>query len=111
MIDLRHPPAVLSARLPRASIEVAVALTLAHEAKPAKRVIGTDLAGAFDGAFNGEFHGEFDGEFGGGISPAGCPRLLVRLIVSLLHPADHAAVAVLSQQVGTRKLARRTSAR
>ena len=47
MIDLRHPPAVLPARLPRASIEVAVASTLAHQAKPAKRVIGTDLAGAF----------------------------------------------------------------
>ena len=107
MIDLRHPPAVLPARLPRASIEVAVASTLAHQAKPAKRVIGTDLAGAFDG----EFYGEFDGEFGCGISPAGCPRLPMRLIVSLLHRADHAAVADLSQQVGTRKLARRTSAR
>ena len=63
-IDLRHPLAVLSARLPWAWIEVAVALKLAHQAKPTKRVIGEDLAGAFESGF------------GGGISPAAahvCP--------------------------------------
>ena len=59
MIDLRHPLAVLATRLPWAAIEAAVAPKLAHQAKPAQRVSGVDLAGAFDG------------EFGGGISPAG----------------------------------------
>ena len=73
MIDLRHPLAVLSTRLPWASIEAAVAPKLAHPAKPAKRLVGEDLAGAFDG------------EFGGGISPAGRPRLPIRLMVSLLY--------------------------
>ena len=63
----------LSARLPWAWIEVAVAPKLAHQAKPTKRVIGEDLAGAFEG------------EFGGGISPAGRPRLPIRLMVSLLY--------------------------
>ena len=46
---------------------------LAHPAKPTKRLIGEDLAGAFDG------------EFGGGIRPAGRPRLAIRLMVSLLY--------------------------
>ena len=73
MIDLRHPLAVLSTRLPWASIEAAVAPKLAHQSKPAKRLAGVDLAGAFEG------------EFGGGISPAGRPRLPVRLMVSLLY--------------------------
>ena len=73
MIDLRHPLAVLSARLPWAAIEAAVAPKVVHQAKPAKRVAGVDLAGAFEG------------EFGGGISPAGRPRLPIRLMVSLLY--------------------------
>ena len=62
---------------------------LAHRAKPAKRVAGEDLAGAFVGAFAGAFVGAFvgafAGEFGGGISPAGRPRLPVRLMASLLY--------------------------
>ena len=45
MIDLRHPLAVLATRLPWASIAVAVAPKLAHQAKPARRLIGQDLAG------------------------------------------------------------------
>ena len=73
MIDLRHPLAVLSKRLPWAAIEAAVAPKLAHQVKPARRVIGEDLAGAFEG------------EFGGGISSAGRPRLPIRLMVSLLY--------------------------
>ena len=73
MIDLRHPLAVLATRLPWASIEATFAPKLAHQAGPAKRVIGADLADAFDG------------EFGGGISPIGRPRLPVRLMVSLLY--------------------------
>ena len=59
MLDLRHPLAVLATRLPWAAIESAVAPKLAHQAKPAKRLAGVDLAGAFDG------------EFDGGVSPAG----------------------------------------
>ena len=73
MIDLRHPLAVLARRLPWAAIEAAVAPKLAHQVKPARRVIGEDLAGAFEG------------EFGGGISSAGRPRLPIRLMVSLLY--------------------------
>jgi IS5 family transposase len=61
MIDLRHPLAVLAARLPWAAIEAALAPKLAPQAKPAQRLKGEDLAGALDG------------EFGGGISPAGGP--------------------------------------
>ena len=79
MIDLRHPLAMLSTRLPWTAIEAAVAPKLAHPAKPTKRVIGEDLAGAFDG------------EFGGGISPAGRPRLPIRLMVSLLAPSSATA--------------------
>lgn len=73
MIDMKHPLAVLATRLPWASIEAALAPKLAPQAKPAKRVAGQDLAGAFDG------------EFGGGISPAGRPRLPVRLMASLVY--------------------------
>ena len=73
MIDLKHPLAVLATRLPWGAIEAAVAPKLAHQARPAKRVAGVDLAGAFEG------------EFGGGISPAGRPRLSMRLMVSLLY--------------------------
>ena len=73
MIDLRHPLAVLATRLRWASIEAAIAPKLTHTAKPAKRVSGEDLAGAFDG------------ESGGGISPAGRARLPIGLMVSLLH--------------------------
>ena len=73
MIDLKHPLAVLSTRLPWAAVEAAVAPKLAHPAKPAKRVVGQDLAG------------DFDGECGGGVSAAGRPRLSVRLMASLLY--------------------------
>ena len=44
IIDLRHPLAVLSTRLAWASIEAAVAPNLAHQSKPAKRLVGEDLA-------------------------------------------------------------------
>lgn len=57
MINLQHPSVVLATRLPWAVIAAAVAPKLAHQAKPAKRVAGEDLAGAFAG------------EFGGGIGP------------------------------------------
>ncbi len=73
MIDLKHPLAVLATRLPWAAIEASVAPKLAHQVRPAKRVIGEDLAG------------RFDGEFGGGVRPAGRPRLPIRLMASLLY--------------------------
>ena len=73
MIDLKHPLAVLATRLPWATIEAAVAPKLAHQARPAKRVVGVDLAGAFKG------------ELGGGISPAGRSRLPIRLMFGLLY--------------------------
>ena len=73
MIDLRHPLAVLSKRLPWSAIEAAVAPKLTRDARPAKQLSGEDLAG------------RFEGEFAGGISPAGRPRLPVRLMISLLY--------------------------
>ena len=73
MIDLRHPLAVLSKRLPWSAIEAAVAPKLTRDARPAKQLSGEDLAGSFEG------------EFAGGISPAGRPRLPVRLMISLLY--------------------------
>ena len=73
MIDLKHPLAVLSTRLPWAAIEAAVAPKLARQALPAKRARGEDLLGAYDV------------EFGGGVSPAGRPRLPIRLMASLLY--------------------------
>ena len=72
MIDLKHPLAVLSTRLPWAAIEAAVAPKLARQVLPAKRLRGKDLLGAYDT------------EFGGGVSPAGRPRLPIRLMASLL---------------------------
>ena len=63
MIDLRHQRAVLSKRLSWASIKAAAAPRVERQAKPAKRVAGVDLSGAFEC------------EFGGGIRPAArdCP--------------------------------------
>ena len=74
MIDLKNPLAVLATRLPCAAIAAAAAVApkLAHQARPAKRVAGVDIAGTFEG------------EFGGGTSPAGRPRFSVRLMASLL---------------------------
>ena len=73
MIDLKHPLAVLSTRLPWAAIEAAVTPKLAHQVLPAKRRSGEGLLGSFDV------------EFGGGVSPAGRPGLPVRLMASLLY--------------------------
>ena len=73
MVDLKHPLAVLSTRLPWAAIEAAVAPKLARQALPAKRLCGKDLLGAHDA------------EVGGGVSPAGRPRLSICLMSSLLY--------------------------
>ena len=48
MIDLRHPLAVLAARLPWSAIEAALAPKLAHQARPAKRSLAEDLLGAHE---------------------------------------------------------------
>ena len=73
MIDLRHTLAVLSRRHSWASIEASLAPRLVHQAKPAKRVAGADLAGAFDR------------EFGGSNRATGRTRLPMCLMVSLLY--------------------------
>ena len=73
MIDLKHPLAVLSTRLPWAAIEAAVVPKLSRQALAVKRVRAEDLLG------------EYDAEFGGGVSPAGRPRLPIRLMASLLY--------------------------
>ena len=78
MIDLKHPLAVLATRLPWAAIAAAVAPKLAHQARPAKRVAGVDIAGTFEG------------EFGGGISAAGRPRFS-RLLGIARHKVVSAA--------------------
>ena len=59
MIDLRHPLAVLSARLPWAAIEAALAAKFGHEDRPPKSAAVDDLFGATSL------------EFGGGIGRAG----------------------------------------
>jgi len=73
MIDLRHPLATLTKRMPWAAVETAIAPKLARAARPAKQASGEDLLG------------EFALEFGGGVSPAGRPRLPIRLMASLLY--------------------------
>ena len=60
MIDMRHPLAVLAARLPWTEIEASVAPLLARQARPAKLVISQDLLGVAEL------------EFGAVISPAVC---------------------------------------
>ncbi len=73
MIDLKHPLAVLSTRLPWAAIEAVVAPKLGRQTLPAKRLRGEDLLDAYDV------------EFGGVVNPAGRPRLPIRLMASLLY--------------------------
>ena len=51
MIDLKHPLAVLSTRLPWAAIEAAVAPKLGRQTLPTKRLRGEDLLGAYDVEF------------------------------------------------------------
>lgn len=73
MIDLRHPLAVLSTRMPWDVIEGALAPVLAHKDRTGRTVEGADL------------FGQTVGIAGAGVSPAGRPRLPVRLMVSLLY--------------------------
>ena len=73
MIDLRHPLAVLSSRLPWAQIEQALAPFLAPKAKPGNAVATHDLFGPSVQLL------------GAGVSAAGRPRLPTRLMASLLY--------------------------
>ncbi|AEF88780.1 transposase IS4 family protein [Delftia sp. Cs1-4] len=72
MIDLRHPLAVLSKRMPWASIEAALAPLFEHKAGRGRRVSDGDLFGQTV-------------ELAGVVSPAGRPRLPIRLMVALLY--------------------------
>jgi IS5 family transposase len=73
MIDLRHPLAVLSTKLPWPGIEAALAVKFAHQDRPAK-------AAMVEGLFGMEAV-----EFGGGVCRAGRPRLPIRLMAGLLY--------------------------
>jgi IS5 family transposase len=73
MIDLRHPLAMLAARLPWPAIEAALAPKFGHQDRPPQ-------AASISGLFGAE-----SVEFGGGISRAGRPRLAIRLMAGLLY--------------------------
>ena len=64
MIDLRHPLVVMSARLPWARIEAALAPKFERQDRPSQQVLAGDL------------FGEHAVEFGGGVSNAGRPPLV-----------------------------------
>ena len=73
MIDMRHPLVVLSARLPWARIEAALAPKFERQDRASQQVVAKGLFGE---------HAE---EFGGGVSNAGRPRLSIRLMASLVY--------------------------
>jgi transposase, IS5 family len=73
MVDMRHPLAVLSTRMPWADIEGALAPAFEHKVRAGRAAADVDLFGptlTLSGA---------------GLSNAGCPRLAIRLMVSLLY--------------------------
>ena len=73
MIDLRHPLAILTRRMPWAQIEAALAPALAHK----------DRSGNLTDAF--DLFGPTAQLAGAGVSAAGRPRLPIRLMASLLY--------------------------
>jgi IS5 family transposase len=73
MIDLRHPLAVLAARMPWQELEAAIGDLLARQARPGKRFEGFDLFGPTHKTV------------GGGLSAAGRPRIKLRVMISLLY--------------------------
>lgn len=73
MIDLRHPLAVLGARMPWQEIEASLAQQFARRVREGKRVEGMDLFGPSTQLV------------GAGVSKAGRPRLPMRLMISLLY--------------------------
>ena len=73
MIDLRHPLAALSARMPWADIEASLAPVFAHRDRKGRAVVGADMFGPTLAVA------------GAGVSNAGRPRLPIRLMVALLY--------------------------
>jgi transposase, IS5 family len=73
MIDLRHPLAVLAARMPWASIEATLAPIFERRVREGRVTEGVDLFGATTVLA------------GAGASVAGRPRLPIRLMVGLLY--------------------------
>jgi IS5 family transposase len=73
MIDMRHPLAVLSTRMPWVEIEAALAPLLAHKDRSGRLIQDADLFGASAQLA------------GAGLSNAGRPRLPLRLMVALLY--------------------------
>ena len=73
MIDMRHPLAVLSTRMPWAEIEASLAPMFAHKERAGRVVEDADMFGA---AIALE---------GAGVSNRGRPRLPIRLMVALLY--------------------------
>ena len=73
MIDMRHPLAVLAARMPWAQIETSLAPLFSHRQRPGRTVVDSDLFGATADVV------------GAGVSNAGRPRLPIRLMVALLY--------------------------
>ena len=73
MIDLRHPLAVLTSRLPWGEIEASLAPLFLHEDRSGQVTEEVDLFGASVALA------------GAGVSNAGRPRLSIRLMASLLY--------------------------
>ncbi len=73
MIDMRHPLAVLSTRMPWAEIEASLAPAFAHKDRAGKVLDGADLFGATTEIV------------GAGVSARGRRRLPIRLMVALLY--------------------------
>ena len=73
MIDMRHPLAVLTTRMPWAEIEASLAPLLAHKDRDGRLVQDCDLFGPTAQLA------------GAGLSNAGRPRLALRLMVALLY--------------------------
>lgn len=73
MIDLRHPLAVLSQRMPWAQIEATLAPLFAHKDRAGHVVEDSDLFGPTTAVA------------GAGVSARGRPRLPIRLMVALLY--------------------------
>ena len=74
MIDLRHPLAVLSTRLPWAQVEAVLAPLLQKASREYEVPNGSDLFGPILGTVVAV-----------GVSPAGRPRLPIRLMCALLY--------------------------
>ena len=73
MIDLRHPLAVLSSRMPWQELEASVSHLFAKKVRAGKVLDEADLFGGISKVV------------GAGVSPAGRPRLPLRLMISLLY--------------------------